>query len=104
MTTRPTVGRGRPSPQPAPPAWPARPAAGPIDPADPDRPTLRLLRWPGADVAPPRPGPADGSPKVLGRLQGWPLELRIWPRRPAGEPDAVYHPSGVWAAVRLLDA
>lgn len=101
-TTAPprTIPLGRPRGARKPP-WPVRPASGPIDPSDPCRPTLRLLRWPGAELAVP---PGDGSPSILGRLQGWPLELRVWPTRPRDWPDAVRHPSGAWVAVRLLDA
>ena len=42
-----------------------------------------------------------GCPKILGRVNGFPLELRVWRRRPRVA-EAVYHPSGVWVAVRVL--
>lgn len=44
----------------------------------------------------------DGRPRVIGRANGWPLEVRVWTSRPADEPDAIYHESGTWVSVRLL--
>jgi len=46
-------------------------------------------------------GSPTGCPKILGRVNGFPLELRVWRRRPRVA-EAVYHPSGVWVAVRVL--
>lgn len=60
------------------------------------RPRLRVV---GGESGPLGP-PDDGSPHILGRCDGWPLELRVWRRRP-DEPDAVWHPSGVWVSVRV---
>lgn len=48
-----------------------------------------------------RRSPSSGDPKILGRVNGFPLELRVWRRRPRVA-EAVYHPSGVWVAVRVL--
>jgi hypothetical protein len=63
-----------------------------------DGPRLRLFGG-GGEVG---PDPADGRPKIIGRCNGYPLELRAWPRRPAGVADAVWHPAGVWVSVRVL--
>lgn len=71
-----------------------------IDPSEVAGPILRVV----GGVEPPKLGLAgsDGRPAVVCRVDGWPLEARVWHHRPAGVPEAVYHPSGVWLAVRLL--
>lgn len=57
-----------------------------------DPPAARSRRKPGD----------EGWPKVIGRSNGWPLEVRVWHQRPRGVADAVYHPSGCWLTVRIL--
>ena len=43
----------------------------------------------------PRAVVDDGRPTLIGRINGYPLAVRVWPHRP-GRADAIYHPSGVW--------
>lgn len=74
---------------------------------------LRVLRVPdgadlhlfgadgGGDAAPPSD---DGAPAVVARVNGCPLELRAWRDWPRGVAEAIRHPSGIWVALRLLDA
>lgn len=48
---------------------------------EPARPVLRLVRGGGAPAASARD---DGHPAIVGRLQGWPLVVRVWALRPEG--------------------
>lgn len=50
------------------------------------------------------PDESDGVPLVVARANGWPLELRVWRGWPRGVADAIRHPSGIWVALRALDA
>lgn len=49
------------------------------------------------------PSDSGGDPKVIGRVSGYPLEARVWRSRPAATSEAIWHPAGIWLAVRLLD-
>jgi hypothetical protein len=43
-----------------------------------------------------------GHPSCQFRAQGFPLEVRVWKRRPPPGIRAVRHPSGVWLAIRTV--
>lgn len=59
----------------------------------------------GWDLGRTAPTPeSEGHPKVIGRANGWPLEARVWRSRPPGVSDAIWHPTGIWLAVRVLGA
>lgn len=73
------------------------------------RPTLGVFRGDDWPLTPPRrtrpvstSEREQGYPKVIGRSNGYPLEVRVWHSRPVGIADAVYHPSGCWLTVRVL--
>lgn len=72
-----------------------------------DAPGLRV-------VGAPEPGPIHvggprkwdrsdyGHPSVIGRLDGRPVELRVWRTSPPRCGSAIYHPSGIWVCARVL--
>ena len=43
-----------------------------------------------------------GSPSCQFRVEGEPIELRIWLEPPPPGTAAVLHPSGVWVAMRVV--